>query len=87
MSEKPALFNETHKNTVFGFNGWGNLANRPNPITIHDSENTIKINGRISVLYRFPYKKGIYPNLLGNMPHLDHMALVIVGKQISHLKS
>ena len=41
VSEKLALFNgdiadlipwETHKNAVFGFNGWGNLSNRPNPI-------------------------------------------------------
>ena len=56
VSEKLALFNgdianwtlwETHKNTVFGFNGWENLANQPNPITIHDSENTIKINESI----------------------------------------
>ena len=56
MSEKLQLFNggiadwipwETHKNTVFGFNGWGNVANRPNPITIHDSESTIKINESI----------------------------------------
>lgn len=56
VPEKIALFNgdiadwipwETHKNTVFGFNGWGNLENRTNPITINDSENTIKINERI----------------------------------------
>ena len=32
---------------MFGFNGWGNLANKPNPITIHDSESTININKRI----------------------------------------
>ena len=56
VSEKLQLFNGdiadwipwgTHINNVFGFNGWGNLVNRPNPITIHDSENTIKINERI----------------------------------------
>ena len=56
VSEKLSPFNgniadwipwETHKNTVFGFNGWGLLANRPDPVTIKDSENTIKINENI----------------------------------------
>ena len=56
VSEKLATFNgniadwipwETHKNMVFGFNGWGLLANRSDPVTIKDSENTIKINENI----------------------------------------
>ena len=56
VSEKLSPFNgdisdwipwETHTNTVFGFNGWENVENQPNPITIHDSENTIKINESI----------------------------------------
>ena len=32
---------------MFGFNGWGNVANRPDPITTHDLESTIKINESI----------------------------------------
>ena len=28
----------------------------------------------------------IYPNVLGNMQHLEHMVLVMVGKQTCHLK-
>lgn len=29
----------------------------------------------------------MHPNVLGNMPHLAHMALVMVGRKIGHLKS
>ena len=51
VSEKLVPFNgniadwipwETHKNTVFGFNGWGLLANRPDPVTTRDSETSSK---------------------------------------------
>ena len=56
ISEKLAPFNgniadwipwEIHKNTVFGFNGWGLLADRLEPVTTRDSENIIKINENI----------------------------------------
>ena len=43
---------------MFGFNGWGNLANRLNPITIRDSENTIKINESIFWSLQLALKDG-----------------------------
>ena len=49
---------ETHKNTVFGFNSWGLLANRPDPVTIKDSENTIKMNENIFWLLQLALQDG-----------------------------